>query len=80
MRHVNITCLPYNREKDKHFTEIPTKYTHPQTNHEKIQEKPKVRNIVKNNWSVFTKNIKVVKERKSKKKRPKIRIHQTKEL
>jgi len=50
-RHVNITCLPYNREKDKHFIDIPTKYTHPQFNHEKIPEKPKLRNIVKNNWS-----------------------------
>lgn len=69
MRHVNITCLPYNREKDKHFTEIPTKYTHPQSNHEKIQEKPKLRNIVKNNWSVFIKNMKVMKERKSQKKK-----------
>lgn len=68
MRHVNITCLPYNREKDKHFIEIPTKYTHPQFNHEKIPEKPKLRNIVKNNWSVFIKNMKVMKERKCKNK------------
>lgn len=65
MRHVNIACLPYNREKDKHFIEIPTKYTHPQFNHEKIPEKPKLRNPVENSWSVFIKNM---KERKSKNK------------
>lgn len=48
-------------ENTESFCDTPTRDAHPEANHEKTSDKPKLRDVLENNWPVIFKSVKTMK-------------------